>query len=121
MEVHIYSIKAKSQAGNIGIKDIMTAARDRKNLIFTIHNISVLLKINQIFLKTIFSNSFSRSTVELYFVKKKWLFLQQIMKKNARPKKKLSNNIIKDARNHFGLKKGRDDTTIKYIRKFFRL
>ena len=32
MEVHIYSIKAKSQAGNIGIKDIMTAARDRKNL-----------------------------------------------------------------------------------------
>ena len=43
------------------------------------------------------------------------------MKKNARPKKKLSNNIIKDARNHFGLKKGRDDTTIKDIRKFFRL
>ena len=32
MEVHIYSVKAKSQAGNIWVKDIMTAARDRKNL-----------------------------------------------------------------------------------------
>ena len=32
MEVHIYSVKAKSQAGNIWIKDIMTVARDRKNL-----------------------------------------------------------------------------------------
>ena len=32
MEVHIYSVKAKSQAGNIWVKDIMTAARDGKNL-----------------------------------------------------------------------------------------
>ena len=32
MEVHIYSVKAKSQAGNIWVKDIMTAARDCKNL-----------------------------------------------------------------------------------------
>ena len=32
MGVHIYSVKAKSQAGNIWAKDIMTAARDRKNL-----------------------------------------------------------------------------------------
>ena len=32
MEVHIYSVKAKSQAGNIWVKDIMTAARDHKNL-----------------------------------------------------------------------------------------
>ena len=32
MEVHIYSVKAKSQAGNIWVKDIMAVARDRKNL-----------------------------------------------------------------------------------------
>ena len=32
MEVYIYSVKAKSQAGTIQVKDIMTAARDRKNL-----------------------------------------------------------------------------------------
>ena len=32
MEVHIYSVKAKSQAGNIRVKDIMTVARDCKNL-----------------------------------------------------------------------------------------
>ena len=36
-------------------------------------------------------------------------------------KEKLSNNIIKNARNHFGQKKERDDTTIKDIRKLFRL
>ena len=34
MEVHICSVKAKSQAGNIQVKDIMTAARDRKNYVF---------------------------------------------------------------------------------------
>ena len=32
MEVQIYSVKAKSQADNIWVKDIMTAARDHKNL-----------------------------------------------------------------------------------------
>ena len=32
MEVHIYNVKAKGQAGNIWVKDIMTAARHRKNL-----------------------------------------------------------------------------------------
>ena len=32
MRVHINSVKAKSQAGKIWVKDIMTAARDRKNL-----------------------------------------------------------------------------------------
>ena len=32
MGLHMYSVKAKSQAGNIGVKDIMTAARNRKNL-----------------------------------------------------------------------------------------
>ena len=32
MKAHIYSVKAKSQAGNIWVKDIMTAARDYKNL-----------------------------------------------------------------------------------------
>ena len=32
MELHIYSVKAKSQAGNVWVKDIMTAARDCKNL-----------------------------------------------------------------------------------------
>ena len=32
MEVHINSVKAKSQAGKIRVKDIMAAARDRKNL-----------------------------------------------------------------------------------------
>ena len=29
MEVHIYSIKAKSQAGNIRVKDIMTTQKDQ--------------------------------------------------------------------------------------------
>ena len=32
MEVHVYSVKAKSQAGNIRVKDIITAARDCKKL-----------------------------------------------------------------------------------------
>ena len=32
MEVHIYGIKAKSQAGNIWVKDIMAVARDHENL-----------------------------------------------------------------------------------------
>ena len=38
MEVHIYSVKAKSQAGNIWVKDIMTAASDRKNLRILLEN-----------------------------------------------------------------------------------
>ena len=38
MEVHIYSVKAKSQAGNIWVKDIMTAARDHKNLCILLEN-----------------------------------------------------------------------------------
>ena len=38
MEVHIYSVKAKSQAGNIRVRDIMTAARDRKNLCILAEN-----------------------------------------------------------------------------------
>ena len=29
MEVHIYSVKAESQAGNIWVKDIMTAQNDQ--------------------------------------------------------------------------------------------
>ena len=32
IEVHIYSVKADSQAGNIWVKGIMIAARDHKNL-----------------------------------------------------------------------------------------
>ena len=32
MELHIYSAKPKSQAGNIWVKDIRAAARDHKNL-----------------------------------------------------------------------------------------
>ena len=43
MEVHIYSVKAKSQAGNICVKDIRKkakakrkSARDLKNVCFTI-------------------------------------------------------------------------------------
>ena len=32
MEVHTYSVKAKSQAGNIWLEDIMAADRDHKNL-----------------------------------------------------------------------------------------
>ena len=32
MEVHIYSVKVESQAGSIWVKDIMTTARDQKNL-----------------------------------------------------------------------------------------
>ena len=38
MEVHIYNVKAKSQAGNIWVKDIMTAARDCKNLCILLEN-----------------------------------------------------------------------------------
>ena len=38
MELHIYSVKAKSQAGNIWIKDIMTEARDRINLCILLEN-----------------------------------------------------------------------------------
>ena len=38
MEVHIYSVKAKSQASNIWVKDIMTVVRDRKNLCILLEN-----------------------------------------------------------------------------------
>ena len=38
MEVHIHSVKANSQAGNISVKDIMTAARDHKNLYISPEN-----------------------------------------------------------------------------------
>ena len=38
MEVHIHSVKAKSQAGNICVKDIMKAARDHKNLHIFLQN-----------------------------------------------------------------------------------
>ena len=31
MEVHIYSVKAKSQAGNIWVKDIMTAYKGQSH------------------------------------------------------------------------------------------
>ena len=41
MEVHIHSVKAKSQAGNIWIKDIMTAARDCKNLCILLEHLAV--------------------------------------------------------------------------------
>ena len=40
MEVHIYSVKAKSQAGNIWAKDIRTAARDHKNLCILPENLA---------------------------------------------------------------------------------
>ena len=33
MEVHIYSVKDKSQASNIRVKDIMKTARDLNNLL----------------------------------------------------------------------------------------
>ena len=32
MKVHIYSVQAKTQAGNMRVKDIMAAARARKSL-----------------------------------------------------------------------------------------
>ena len=32
MEVHTYSVQAKSQAGNMWLEDIMAADRDHKNL-----------------------------------------------------------------------------------------
>ena len=38
MEVHIYSVKAKGQAGNIWAKGIMATARDRKNLLSLLEN-----------------------------------------------------------------------------------
>ena len=38
MEVHTYSVKAKNQAGNIWVKDIMTTARNRKNLHILLEN-----------------------------------------------------------------------------------
>ena len=39
MEVHIHSVKAKSQAGNTWVKDIMDAVRDRKNLRILLENL----------------------------------------------------------------------------------
>ena len=39
MEVRIYSVKVKSQAGNIWIKDII-AARDSKNLHILLENLA---------------------------------------------------------------------------------
>ena len=38
MEVHIYSVKAQGQAGNIWAKDIMAKARDCKNLCILLGN-----------------------------------------------------------------------------------
>ena len=38
MEVHIYSVKAKSQVGDIWVKDIIKTARNRKNLLILLAN-----------------------------------------------------------------------------------
>ena len=38
MEAHIHSVKAKSQAGNMWVKDTMTIARDHKNLRILLEN-----------------------------------------------------------------------------------
>ena len=38
MEGHIYNVKAKSEARNIRVKDIMTTARDHENLRIFLEN-----------------------------------------------------------------------------------
>ena len=44
MEVHIYSVKAKSQAGNIWVKCIMTTQKPIEN---HLGNLGILLEIQQ--------------------------------------------------------------------------
>ena len=40
MEVPIYNVEVKSQAGNIWVKDVMTTARDRKKLCILPENLA---------------------------------------------------------------------------------
>ena len=57
-------------------------------MIYIIHKISVLLKITQISLKIQFSNAFSRSIIDLLFLKKLInFFSQHIMLKSPRLEK----------------------------------
>ena len=70
-------------------------------MIFIIHKILVLLKI------TIFLKHFLRSIIDFYFFKKNDFFSQHIMMKSSglEEYKNIEENIIKDVRNVFSLKK----------------
>ena len=108
-------------------------------MIYINHKVSILLKFNQITLKIIFSNAFSRSITVIYlficlfvclfiylFV---YLFVYLLKistayndkKFKAWKQQKIQQSVIKDIRNLFKLKKEVDDTTIKDLRYFFRL
>ena len=75
-------------------------------------------------LKILFSNAFSKSIIGFYFsLKNTQFFLQHIMMKSSRLEKgeKVEDNIIKDVRILFRLKREIDDTTIKDLRNLFGL
>ena len=76
-------------------------------MIYIIHNISIPLKITQINLKIIFSNTLLRSTIN-FFLKKNLFFFTTYNDENIqglKKTKKIEDNIIKDVRNLFRIKK----------------
>ena len=44
MEVHIYSVKAKSQAGNVQVKDVMTTQKGQSEKKRDLKNLRILLE-----------------------------------------------------------------------------
>ena len=67
-----------------------------------IYIILVLLKINWVILKIIFSNKFLGRIIDFYLVWKKFFFSQHIIMENPRTEKE---KIIKDIRNLFSQEK----------------
>ena len=83
-----------------------------------------MLGASRITLKIIFLNAFSRNIIVFYFFKKLIIFFHNISRwkvQELKKTKKLEDNIIKDVKNIFRLKKEIDYTTIKDVRNLFRL
>ena len=85
-------------------------------MIYIIYKMLVLLKITWIILKTIFSNAFLGFYIDFYF------FIFSIISFTTYNDESCleEENIIKDTRNLFRLKKELNYTSIKDIRKLFR-
>ena len=76
------------------------------------------LKITWITLKIVFLNAVLKIIVDFYFLFKKWFFSYHIIMESLSLEKE---NIIKDTRNLFRIKRELNYTTIKDIRNLFGL
>ena len=76
------------------------------------------LKVTWITLKIVFLNAVLKIIVDFYFLLKKWFFSYHIIMESLSLEKE---NIIKDTRNLFRIKKELNYTAIKDARNLFRL